>query len=322
MANLVVMVGIPGAGKTTITKQYSKKGYKVHSSDDIRLELFGSNYEDSDNSTVFNVMRTRVYHDLKRSYDVVYDATNLSRKKRKELVKYFKKVSTNITYHVVLRDYKELLKYNEQRGFPKNVLRDYIRYFNLPSSYEGYDNIKYTVTNPENINYYNKSYYEEKSMVIEFFKNLVKGIISYPVHPFLKDIYKYDQNNPYHTKQLHLHLEDAFTESLKFKSKELQVSAALHDIGKKFSAHENDKGYTSFYGHENIGAYMLRLLVEKFNLTNELFLDFDVVIDLISFHMRLRNAKTVKSKMKLIKETGEELYPLLCELFVVDVGGK
>ena len=40
MPELIMLVGLPGSGKSTYAAQYKVKGYHVHSSDDIREELF------------------------------------------------------------------------------------------------------------------------------------------------------------------------------------------------------------------------------------------------------------------------------------------
>ena len=41
MTELVMLVGIPGCGKSTFSEGLKKKGYKVHASDEIRKEWFG-----------------------------------------------------------------------------------------------------------------------------------------------------------------------------------------------------------------------------------------------------------------------------------------
>lgn len=43
MNELIMLVGIPASGKTTIAKEYEKNGYVWHSSDAIRIEFFATN---------------------------------------------------------------------------------------------------------------------------------------------------------------------------------------------------------------------------------------------------------------------------------------
>ena len=38
---IIMLVGIPGSGKSTVAEQYIQQGYKVHSSDAIREKLYG-----------------------------------------------------------------------------------------------------------------------------------------------------------------------------------------------------------------------------------------------------------------------------------------
>ena len=87
MAKMIVLVGLPGSGKTTWAKQYVEKNLNtVHlSSDELRIELFG--FEDqTKNHLLFRELNKRTVEALNDNKDVIYDATNLNRKKRIHLV--------------------------------------------------------------------------------------------------------------------------------------------------------------------------------------------------------------------------------------------
>ena len=58
----IMLVGLPGSGKSTLIKRY--KEYKVHSSDDIREELTGDVNRQDINNLVFKALHKRVKEDL------------------------------------------------------------------------------------------------------------------------------------------------------------------------------------------------------------------------------------------------------------------
>lgn len=82
--SLILLVGIPGSGKTTYAEKYIKEHPDtVHlSSDKIRAELWGDEGIQGDNNEVFSLMQTRAIEALNNGHSVVYDCTNVTRKDR------------------------------------------------------------------------------------------------------------------------------------------------------------------------------------------------------------------------------------------------
>ena len=85
MGILIVLVGLPGSGKSSYAEQFKAvddaicTGVTViHSSDAIRKELFGDESSQEDNARVFDLMRKRTTEDLKAGKTVIYDATNVT----------------------------------------------------------------------------------------------------------------------------------------------------------------------------------------------------------------------------------------------------
>ena len=84
MPVLFVPVGISGSGKSTYFKG---RGIDVVSSDSIRKELFGDESCQNDPKLVFELAHNRVRETLESGKDVVFDATNVSKWARDELMK-------------------------------------------------------------------------------------------------------------------------------------------------------------------------------------------------------------------------------------------
>ena len=81
MNKLVMLVGLPGSGKSTYAGKLKKEGVIIHSSDRVREEL-GDVNDQSKNEEVFRILHKRIKDDLKSGKSVAYDATNLNRKRR------------------------------------------------------------------------------------------------------------------------------------------------------------------------------------------------------------------------------------------------
>lgn len=112
---LYILVGVAGSGKSTFADNYinttDEKG-KIFSSDDYRVKMFGSSKEGNkkgNSSTVFNKMNKDLMREIRKSKKdiLVYDATNLTRKRRRAL-------------------------YNNAKNWSKGEVEVRIVYFSLP----------------------------------------------------------------------------------------------------------------------------------------------------------------------------------------------
>ena len=88
MQNFFMMVGLPGSGKSTFARDVlsASPGAVVHSSDEIRRELLGDENDQTQQALVFSTLHERVFSDLRAGKNVVYDATNINYKQRKQFV--------------------------------------------------------------------------------------------------------------------------------------------------------------------------------------------------------------------------------------------
>ena len=125
MAALNIMIGFPGSGKSSYAKKYLLTNNSVYlSSDDIRIELYG--FEDqTHNDVVFETMKKRTLNALRDGKDVIYDATNLSKKRRSGIIK----LNILSTHVEVLSGIAALIFI----GFPSDVF-DVFNSFNSSSS--------------------------------------------------------------------------------------------------------------------------------------------------------------------------------------------
>ena len=77
--NFYMLVGISGSGKSS--HKFEEEVVKI-SSDALRAELYGDENDQTHNAEIFNELHKRVIKHLKAGDNVVYDATNLSRRRR------------------------------------------------------------------------------------------------------------------------------------------------------------------------------------------------------------------------------------------------
>ena len=96
MSSLVIMVGLPCSGKTTIVnKEYLPKGYAIVSPDQIRISLHGRRFVATAESFVWGIVYVMVDSLLARGNNVVIDGCFNTNKRREPFYKY------KPTYHIV-----------------------------------------------------------------------------------------------------------------------------------------------------------------------------------------------------------------------------
>jgi predicted kinase len=147
MADLYVMAGCPGSGKSTCLKNnVDPKTAKIISRDEIRFSIVKpeENYF-SHEDEVLNIFWKRINEALKEGKDVFVDQTSLTPKSRKFLLRHV----TGYTYANciwVKASLKTCLNRNEMRKgtrayVPRDVIRRMSEQFVEPSLNEGFDYI-------------------------------------------------------------------------------------------------------------------------------------------------------------------------------------
>jgi len=298
MTKFIMMVGLPGSGKSLRAKNLAvKENAIIHSSDTLRQELFGDENTQDNNEELFTELHRRIKQDLKGEQNVIYDATNISYKRRKVFLEELKKINCEKICYLVATPYEKCLDQNKsrKRQIPEYVIKKMYLSFYIPQYYEGWDKIN-IIWNDEEYNF----------DIHELF-NGANGLN------------KISQDNPNHTLTIGEHcLKCAGICEELVDDFELNMAALYHDIGKRFTKQfKNSKGEDTdiahYYQHHLVSAYdsmfYLRWL-DDYTMLN--------VVKYIQWHMQPFFIKTDKAKNKLINLIGQTAYEKLLILHKAD----
>ena len=303
---LIMMVGLQGSGKTTLANEIQScieicSGREVHicSSDRIRGQLFGDESVQTNNDEVFNVLHKNIKTILKGTNVVIYDATNVNKKRRKAFLKEVSYIENLyklcLCMAVPVEDCKERLLHRKNGVYvTTEVLMRTYRSWQPPYWDEGWDDIK--VVYPDNVSFDN--------------------ILS-----ILHKFEDYDQGSKHHSLSLGEHLKK--TAELLYENDQLEsikncfevwLSGYLHDIGKPDCRSEDERG-SHYYNHNNTSAY-LSLFVEHTDPQT----DKIEIANLIYWHMLPYDPHSRKRLDKIKEEYGDDFYKGLMLLHEADVG--
>ena len=85
---LILAVGAPASGKSTISKKYAEKNGMVYLSTDEARAKFGSGEEDQSVSNIaFDYVKKKMREGLSMGKSVLIDATNMNKSSRHEFLK-------------------------------------------------------------------------------------------------------------------------------------------------------------------------------------------------------------------------------------------
>lgn len=232
----IMLVGIPGCGKTTYAKSLSVRIGGIYISyDAIRKELYGDENIQDDPGRVFSLMHSRTLKALGNGTDVVYDATNVSRKDRAFIMSKMPKY-VNCECHIVWAPIETCIERDAQRerSVGKEVIDRMVKRFQAPYYDEGFDYIE--VIMPDNFDM--KRYMFDMHASIEI-----------------------PHDNPHHSYHIDDHCEAAGDYLVGITDNyELIQAGYRHDIGKGYTksfkdTKGNDTDVAHYYQHQCVGAW-------------------------------------------------------------------
>ena len=293
---LIVTVGLPGSGKTSWVKEFIEdnkdKTIDIISSDKIREEIFKDIGDQNHNNEVFDIMKRRTKESLSQGHVVVYEATNISSKRRRALLKELKRYYDKA---ICLFKYKNLLNClvdNESRKkrVPSEVIKRMYRNFEIPHKNEGFDEIIVDFDEKTNLYLGNKSkggigFLKDELLAIETYDDYKKLLCQLG----LNQCVDMPQDSKWHTLSLSRHMYFCFRAVREYHWHDINlvIASMLHDISKpKVKTEDEEQRYAHYYGHENASAYdVIDVLLRYVRIDIEDILE---IAWLIGNHMKLK----------------------------------
>lgn len=286
MATLIMLIGLPGSGKSTYAKDIAETfdSYIVLSSDYYRKFLYGDENDQTHNQDVFSSLYFDMRKYLNQGKTVIFDATNINMKDRRRCFDAVKEVKNLSVMAMVVNTpfaecvYRDSLR---ERKVGYAVIDKMRRRFEFPQYFEGFNHISLV---------YTPQYDEEFRADIE------------------QRMADFDQKNPWHNYTLGEHCDRVASQ---FDKSDVRYEAGkLHDIGKLYTQTFDEDGIAHYYNHENVGAYYV---CTHLNLVSHGY-DINELLFYINQHMHIQQImSSEKASKKYRKLFGDKLYDNLVE---------
>lgn len=136
--SLVVLMGLPGSGKSHLAKHLAKQGFVVVAGEGVALEMFGTEQLQPDQySQVYEQVRKQALQLLQQGKKVVIDGTNLKREYRQQIYDVCAGYPTKLIYLKVdkktaLQRIKEREEKGEGSGCDEQTFADFERQLEEP----------------------------------------------------------------------------------------------------------------------------------------------------------------------------------------------
>jgi predicted kinase len=327
MSKLIIMVGLPGSGKSSLANELKEKHNAVIlSSDDLRKEMFSDVNHQTDNSKIFEELHRRTKQYLENGQNVIYDATNINRKRRAHLINNEIKAKEKIVYYMNTSMgtclYQDSLR---DRKVGYEVIDKMYKQLHIPTKLEGWDKVIFI---------------HQNLTLEQYHQDLVKFNLSLedPEHEYLfselgivipefSEVYDVPQDSSYHSFSISRHIFYTYKYVLENyrgdRKQEMKYAALFHDIGKGHcKSFYNYKGeenrYANYIGHENVSSQIACYWLNQLGYSDD-FVKY--VVDLIQFHMMPMNTGE-KNINKLKTLLTEEQYEDLMFLHEADLQAK
>lgn len=244
MITFHLLTGLSGSGKTTYAKDIKdRENCVLLSSDDLRKEFYGDENIQENPAFIFEQMRIRTLQALKEGKNVIYDATNLSSKRRKALLKQLPKDVYKIC-HCIVTPLDKCIENDtkRERHVSESVIMRQLEQFQMPWYDEGWNDI----------------------IIVKPFGDAKLNINLNIKHDCPK--WHKDDTVADHIRRV----VEAVKARLDLDRWELNILlkvAEFHDIGKPYvKTFYNTKGElcdnAHYYNHENVGAYLYLSIID------------------------------------------------------------
>lgn len=301
---LTLLCGLSASGKsqhTSIVANNRNSECIILSTDAIRANICGSVEDQSKNKEVFQTFHSLIAKYLKNGIDVVAEATNITMKSRRSILNVIKGIDCEKVCVVIVKPIGECKLDDSLREHPVSeyVIDKQARKFQIPFREEGWDKIEFI------------DHIEDK-----------QGCVAEIESTWVPEVYNdFDQKNPYHLESLGKHMADAYDFSKKIHNDySVSVATKYHDMGKLYTQTFDENGVAHYYGHENIGAYMM--LVYEVANQHSLFVNHNIgdIAFYINYHMLPFQWKPISEcDNKWIKIMGHKKYENLWSLHIADL---
>lgn len=254
------------------------------------------------NNEVFMELHRRIKKDLRNGIDVIYDATNISKKRR---VAFLRELTNIPCYKVcisVMTPYDVCLKLNagRERNVPDYVIKKMYMNWQPPSYDEGFDGI--TVC----------------------YINVDESENDFNISTLIKKMKDFDQENHHHAFTLGEHCSAAqkYIDENYPGNTLLSMAALLHDNGKIFTktrlnARGIDDGDCHYYQHHSVGAYDSMIYLDKAGYEVD---DILYIANLIYYHMKpytdWKQSRSVEHRIRIM--VGEKFFDDIMALHDAD----
>lgn len=279
---LFVLVGISGSGKSTYAEKIvEKENAVIVSSDAIRGELLGDEGDQSQNERVFAEFHKRIRNLLEHKKNVIADATNITIKSRRTILKKINGLDVEKICYVIAKEFDQCIldATARDRTVPGEAVWLQLMRYQIPFMEEGWDEIQ------------------------------IIGGRNTTSHNYVLSMRQFDQKNSHHKFYLYGHCYNA---TMFFATKYPEyarygLGASFHDLGKLFTQTIDEDGEAHYYQHHCVGSYhLLCWLVGS-------YID-SCVLDqcfLVNYHMQPFTWFHEKTKKKWESIFGTEKYNML-----------
>lgn len=309
--SLIMMVGLPASGKSTIAEKIYAEDADgkirkpiIHSTDQVRLELFGDINCQDNKELVYKTITKRIKDDLREGKNVIYDATNVNKKVRNAFLNELKKIPVYKQCMCVMTPYDICLSFAKERNdvvVPEEKIKKIFMNWMPPSISEGFDTI---------IPVYNYGSVEKRA--------------EFTLESLLSQMDPFDQGNKHHDYTLGKHCREAAKYIIEKypNDKDIIIAAILHDNGKLHTKTElNAKGINDgdchYYQHHAVGAYNSMFYTEMMHMNYE---DRLSVANMIYYHMHpyVNWRQSEKALKKDTRIMGDDMYKKIMKLHEAD----